>query len=207
MYRSCYERGFESRNVRPRSAVPCGVRDHGKADCNQRNSGGARRLPNGPFRYAGMRLACLRSSVRCRQAARVSLGPPSFRAETQQRLEVAVISGLAAAIARRVVASDLPMPWPCRAVLPVESRIRASDRLERLFATRFVPWRPIGIAALFDVCPFDADVVDHKSFGPASFHIQPHGRAGWGDGEIVQPHQFPRGFDARFMIVTVSGMR
>ena len=44
---------FESRNVRPRSAVLCGVRDHGKADCNQRNSGGARLLPNGPFRYAG----------------------------------------------------------------------------------------------------------------------------------------------------------
>jgi hypothetical protein len=75
-------------------------------------------------------------------------------------------SGLAAAIARRVVAGDLPMAWPCRAVLPVESRIRASDRLERLFATRFVPWRPIGFAALFDVGPFDADVVDHKSDGP-----------------------------------------
>ena len=28
----------------------------------------------------------------------------------------------AAAIARRVVAGNLPMPWPCRAVLHVESR-------------------------------------------------------------------------------------
>jgi hypothetical protein len=56
----------ESRDVRPRSAVLFGVRDHGKAACNRRNSGGARLLPNGLFRYAGMRLACLRSSVRRR---------------------------------------------------------------------------------------------------------------------------------------------
>src|ERR1700731_652014 len=74
MHRSCYERGFESRDVRPRSAVLCGVRAHGKADCNQRNPGGARLLPKGLFRYTGMRLACLRSSVRRRQAAVVIWG-------------------------------------------------------------------------------------------------------------------------------------
>ena len=36
---------------------------------NQRNPGGARPLPKGYFRYAGMRLAYLRSSVRRPQAA------------------------------------------------------------------------------------------------------------------------------------------
>jgi hypothetical protein len=68
MHRSCHERGFEFGDVRPRRAVFCDVRDHGKADRNQRNPGGARLLPKGYFRYAGMRLACLRSSVRRRQA-------------------------------------------------------------------------------------------------------------------------------------------
>ena len=38
----------------------------------QRNPGGARLLPNGLFWYAGMRLACLRRSLRRRQAAVVT---------------------------------------------------------------------------------------------------------------------------------------
>ena len=57
-----------------RSIVLCGVRDHSKADCNQRNPGGARLLPKGLFQYAGMRLASLRSSVGRRQAAVVTWG-------------------------------------------------------------------------------------------------------------------------------------
>jgi Protein of unknown function (DUF3551) len=68
MQRSFYERGFESRDVCPYHAVLCGVRDHGKADHNQYNPGSARLLPKGFFRYAGMRHACLRTSVRRRQA-------------------------------------------------------------------------------------------------------------------------------------------
>ena len=52
----------------------CGVRDDGKADCNQRNPGTARLLPKGLLRYAGMRLACLRSSVGRRPAAVVTWG-------------------------------------------------------------------------------------------------------------------------------------
>src|SRR5262249_52588558 len=67
-HRGRYERGFESRDVRPQRAVLCGVRDHVKADCGHRDPGGARLLPKAFFRYAGMRLACLGSSVRRRQA-------------------------------------------------------------------------------------------------------------------------------------------
>ena len=45
-----------------------------KADCKQRNPGGARLLTKGLFQYAGMRLASLHSSVGRRQAAVVTWG-------------------------------------------------------------------------------------------------------------------------------------
>ncbi len=123
---------YAAAHVGPWIAVLCGVRDHGKADCNQRNPGTARLLPKGLLRYAGMRLACLRSSVGRRPAAVVTWGHRVLRQRRYNGWKSRKLPGRLASETDCHV--QLKVSWPLTGQLThtapsqIDSRGQSADR-------------------------------------------------------------------------------
>jgi hypothetical protein len=123
---------YAAAHVGPWIAVLCGVRDHGKADCNQRNPGTARLLPKGLLRYAGIRLACLRSSVGRRPAAVVTWGHRVLRQRRYNGWKSRKLPGRLASETDCHV--QLKVSWPLTGQLThtapsqIDSRGQSADR-------------------------------------------------------------------------------